>query len=145
MYGFPQDYAKALEHWHRAGELGHAASYHNIGYAYLYGRGVERNEKKAKHYWELAAMGGDETARHNLGILEEREDNHDRALKHYMISVEFGDTDSLKQVKQLCVRGRATKDDYAKALKAYQAYISEIKSDDRDKAAAYSDNYKYYE
>ena len=41
-------------------------------------------------------------------------------------------------------KGCATKDDYAKALQAYQAYLSEIKSDDRDKAAAFSDDFKYY-
>ena len=38
----------------------------------------------------------------------------------------------------------ATRDDYEKALKDYQAYLVEIKSDDRDKAAAYDDEYKYY-
>jgi len=42
----------------------------------------------------------------------------------------------------MCSIGYATKDDYAKALKAYRAYLAEIKSDDRDKAAVYSDEYK---
>ena len=41
--------------------------------------------------------------------------------------------------------GHATRDDYAKALQAYQAYLSEIKSNDRDKAAEYDEMYKYYE
>jgi len=31
---------------------------------------------------------------------------------------------------------QTTKDDYAKALQTYQAYLDEIKSDQRDKAAA---------
>ena len=39
-------------------------------------------------------------------------------------------------IQKLYKDGHATKDDYAKALKAYQAYISEIKSDQRDAAAA---------
>ena len=39
--------------------------------------------------------------------------------------------------------GDATKDDYDKAIKAYQAFIDEIKSDQRDKAAAIRDN-RYY-
>ena len=39
--------------------------------------------------------------------------------------------------------GHATKDDYAKALRAYQAYLAEIKSDQRDKAAAASADYRY--
>ena len=38
----------------------------------------------------------------------------------------------------------ATKDDYAKALRAYQANLVEIKSPQRDQAAAFNDAYKYY-
>ena len=40
--------------------------------------------------------------------------------------------------------GHATKDDYAKALRAYQAYLAEIKSAQRDAAAAARANYRYY-
>ena len=54
-----------------------------------------------------------------------------------MIAVGSGDNDSLKMIQQLYTTGHATKDDYAKALQAYQAYLDEIKSDDRDKAAAF--------
>ena len=108
------------------------------------GEGVERNEKKAKHYYELAAMGGDEVARYNLGDLEEEAGNTDRALKHFMIAVGFGDGDSLKQIKQLFMKGHATKEEYAKSLRAFQSCMDEIRSDQRDKAAAFSDNYRYY-
>ena len=31
------------------------------------GEGVDRDENKAMHYWELAAMGGHAIARHYLG------------------------------------------------------------------------------
>jgi len=37
-----------------------------------------------------------------------------------------------------------TKDDYAKALRAHQSYLDEVRSDQRDEAAAHSDEYKYY-
>ena len=70
---------------HRAGELGYATSYCNIGYAYSNGRGVVRDERKAIHYWEIAAMGGDETARHNLGCYEEENGRPTRAMRHYII------------------------------------------------------------
>ena len=43
------------------------------------------------------------------------------------------------------MHGYATKDDYAKALRAYQAYLDGIKSVGRDEAAAFSDRFKYYE
>ena len=144
-YGLPQDWNKALELWHRAGELGIAKAYCNIGFCYFYGRGVERDEKKATHYWELAAIGGNTTARHNLGLSESNAGNFGRALKHYMINVEGGSNDSLKRIKQMFSNGHGTKDAYSKALLSYQSYLGEIKSDQRDKAAEYSDNYKYYE
>ena len=144
--GLSQDMDKALELWHRAAELGHTArAYYNIGNAYLQGRGVERDEKKAIHYWELAAMRGDVFSRHNLGCDDGNAGNMDRAFKHFMIAVEGGDNESLKSIKQMYKDGYATKDEYAKALEAYQEYLVEVKSDDRDKAAEYDEIYKYYE
>ena len=49
------------------------------------------------------------------------------------------------RIKDMYMDGDATKDDYANALRSYQAYLDEIKSDQRDKAAAAKDIYKYYE
>ena len=40
--------------------------------------------------------------------------------------------------------GHVAKNQYAKALQSRQAYINEIKSDQRDKAAAFRDSYRYY-
>ena len=82
-------------------------------------------------------------ARHGLGNAEIRAGNYGRALKHYMIAVGSGYNESVKMIQHMCKDGYATKYDYAQALKAYQAYLDEIKSDDRDKAAAYSEKYKY--
>ena len=59
-----------------------------------------------------------------------------RALKHFMIAAEGGFYRSPKNIKSMYMDGHATKDDYAKALRAYQAYLIEIKSDQRDEAAA---------
>jgi len=143
--GYPQDYTEALELFHRAGELGLADAYLNIGYTYEHGQGVEVDKKKANHYYELAAMGGDSIARYNLGRLEENAGNMERALKHHMIAVEGGNNDSLKEIQELYSNGHATKDEYAKALQLYQVYLGEIKSDQRDKAAAYDNKeYHYY-
>ena len=140
----PQDHAKALELWHRAAELGDAQSYYDVGNSYLQGNGVERDEKKAVHYYELAAMGGHVISRHNLGVLEKRYGNMDRALKHHMIAAGCGDNDSLEKIKQMFKKGVATKEDYTQALLSYQANLVEIKSAQRDEAAAFDDEYKYY-
>ena len=100
--------------------------------------------KKAEHYWELAAMSGGVQARHNLGCREGNVRNMDRALKHFMIAAKEGDSKSVEYIKLLFSKGHATKDDYTKALRSYQAYLDEVKSDQRDKAAAFRDEYKYY-
>jgi len=148
--GLPQDYAKALELWHRAGELGYAIAYASageLGYAvsaYYDGRGVEVYKKKANHYYELAAMGGNANARYNLGNLEGRAGNMDRALKHYLIAVSSGDAESLKQIQLFYSKGHATKEDYTTALQSYQTYLGEIKSKQRDDAAAADNRYRYY-
>jgi len=142
--GFTQDYAKALEFYNRAAELGYADAYCSIGCAYLNGRGVEADKEKAKHYWKLAAIRGNVEARHILGVDEENAGNVNRALKHYMIAVGGGYDDSLKRIKVLYTYGQASKEDYMKALQSYQTYLSEIKSSQRDKAAAANDRYRYY-
>jgi len=144
LHGFPRDYTKALELYHRAVELGYSKAYNGIGYAYQYGQGVEVDIKKASHYFELAAMRGDVTARHNLGVNEENAGNIERTLRHYMIAVRGGYSNSLKKIKELYSNGHATKDDYTKALRLYQAYLNEIKSDQRDKAAAAREDNRYY-
>jgi len=144
-YGLPRDHAKALELWHRASELGSADAYCNVATAYRIGRGLEVDEKKAEHYAELAAIQGESKARYNLGVVELQADNYNRALKHFMIAARNGYSNSLEGIKVMYLGGDATKDDYAKALRSYQLYLHEIKSDQRDEAAAFSDEYKYYE
>ena len=116
----------------------------NIGNAYHFVQGVERDTKKGEHYYELAAIRGNVTARHNLGCIEGRAGNWDRALKHYMIAAGGGYDDSVKNILLLYRHGHATKEDYRNALQAYQTYLDEIRSEQRDKAAAFSDQYKYY-
>ena len=141
----PQNHTKALELWRRAGELGHADSYCKVGCAYALGDGAEIDKKKARHYYELAAMEGHAQARYNLGANEGKAGNIGRAIKHFMIAIRGGDTDSLDTIKKMYTQGYATKDDYMKALQAYQVYLGEIKSEQRDKAAAFdSKKYRYY-
>jgi len=145
MHGFRQDHVKALEQYHRAAELGDAGAYSNIGYCYMYGEGVEVDQEKANHYFELAAISGDNTARFNLGNAELNGDNMDRALKHHMIAIRGGFSESLKVVKEMYTNGDATKEDYTEALRTYQEYLGEIESAQRDKAAAAYAQYCYYE
>lgn len=144
----PQDNAKANELMHRAAELGDANAYSTIGSAYSHGDnyslGVERDNNKTIHFWELAALMGHAGARHCLGNAEVGVGNMSRAVKHYTIALRGGYMDSLIVIKQLYMRGDATKDEYTKALRAYQMYLDEVSSDDRDKAAASRYRYRYH-
>ena len=143
--GLPQDHGKALDLWHRAGDLGCSKAYNSIGHAYEHGRGVEVDMKKAKQYYELAAMGGDVQARYNLAFTELKAGNLNRALKHFMIAVRSGDDKSLKEIHTLYSEFHLVKkEDYTKALQLYQSYLCEIKSKQRDEAASAREDYRYY-
>ena len=134
IMGMPQDFAKANELWLRAGELGCAEAYYNLGNSYYSGMGMEVDTKKAKYYWELAAMNGNVEARYNLGCGEGRAGNYHRAVKHYIIAARAGHKKSLDGVKKGFMDGIITKDEYSNTLRAYQERHNEVKSDVRDKA-----------
>jgi len=143
--GYPQDNTKALELWHRASELGCTNAYNSIGLAYQCGRGTGIDEKKAKYYHEQAALKGDLNARFNLGLYEAiRAGNMDRAIRHYIIAVRNGHTNSLREMQELYSNGHATKEDYTTALRSYQTYLGEIKSKQRDEAASADEDFRYY-
>ena len=95
---------------------------------------MEEDKKKAKHFYELAAMNGNLSARHNLGCMEIEADNHNRAYKHFILSARAGDKKSLDVVKTGFMHGIVTKDEYANTLRAHQKIQDDVKSDDRDKA-----------
>jgi len=144
LYDLSQDYGKALELWEQTAEFGCADSIIKIGHLYYHGHGVEMDKKKARHYFELAAMRGCVEARHNLGQLECSAGSMDRAIKHLMIAIDGGNNDSLTVILSIYKEGYTSKDEYVKALRAYQKYLGEIKTSQRDKAAAFHEDYKYY-
>ena len=137
-HGLLQDEAKASELWLKAGELGCADAYYNLGISYKHGRGVEINSKKAKHYYELAAMEGCADSRHNLGCLEGEAGHYQREFKHYMIAAKAGLKESFDMVKNgfMNYDNCVTKDEYEETLRAYHNRQLEMKSEARDKVAA---------
>jgi len=134
--GLAQDYRKSNELWLKAGELGCAEAYYNLGQSYKLGTGVEVDKTKAKHYFELAAMNGSAQARNNLACLEGEAGNEHRAYKHMIIAARAGRKQSLNKVKEGFMRGYITKDEYANTLRVYHERQKEMKSDAREKAAA---------
>ena len=77
-------------------ELGSTRALYGVANAYNSGEGVEKDGKKARHYYELAAMKGDYISRCNLGAEEGIAGDFDKALKHLLISCGRGHMFSLK-------------------------------------------------
>ena len=107
--------------------------------------------KKAKHYFELAAIHGNMDARQTIGVMEGRADNHFRATKHYLIAARAGFKLSLDMVQHAysCAPSiedqeasgfmfaYVTKEEVENTLREYQRSQDEMKSEARDKALAF--------
>ncbi|EJK48074.1 hypothetical protein THAOC_33160, partial [Thalassiosira oceanica] len=102
--------------------------------AYHGGDGVQQDNARAVEFWTKAAMRGHAGSRYNLGWLEGNKGNHNRAVRHYLISAKMGERDSVENMKRSFMGGFATKEQYAEALKGYQDAVEEMKSPQRDEA-----------
>ena len=129
------DFKTAYEYWTKAADLGDVEAHYQLSTSYRDGKGVEKDEKRALHHAEQAAIGGSPHARHHLGWIDEQLGKMARATKHYIISAKLGFDESLK-----CIRGiyecgfYVSKEDFAAALRGHQAAIVAAKSPQRDAA-----------
>ena len=126
---------KAMKLWLRAGELGHAMAYDNIGYAYDMGKAWKGMRRKLNITMSLQ-LWGECNSKVQSWLLEERAGNMSRAVKHWMISAGAGHDESLKAIRECFLDGHATKDDFEKALRAHKEAKDEMKSDQREAAAS---------
>jgi len=76
--------------------------------------------------YEKAAIHGHVKSRFNLGVHELNKGNYERAVRHFLISAKMGDKDSLDNIKDMLAKGRASKEQYADALKGYQDSVEEM-------------------
>ena len=139
LWGLPLDRNKAFELYKRGAELGSIEAHDQISKAYKngFGEGIKWDMDKAQYHMEMAAKGGHEVARHNLGLINKSfYGSSDRVMKHFMISASAGFEKSLKEVGEGYKAGHVTKDEYAKTLHAYQNTREEMKSVQRAKVAA---------
>jgi len=91
--GLQQDLRKAFELFQRGAELGLSMCHAKIAHMYQ-GEEVERDEEKSIHHLMLAAMGGHEESRYNLGAIEHNNGNMNKAMKHFMIAARSGYVDA---------------------------------------------------
>ena len=128
------DYIGAFEYYTKAAELGNAMAHYNLSIMYDLGDGVEKDEKKQVYHLEVAAIGGDVKARHNLGCHEEINGRMERAVKHWFIAANMGHEGSTKAPWKCYARGSVKKDDLTMTLRAHQAAVNAAKSPQREEA-----------
>ena len=131
------DYDRALEYYTKAAEFGDVEAHGCLGNLYYDGDGVDTDMKKAVYHLEQAAIGGHPDARGILACYEIDSGRFNKAAKHLMINANLGDDISLQQIKGLFMQGIVSKEEYAAALRAYQAAVNETKSAEREKAESY--------
>ena len=132
--GLPQDTNKSIELIIRGADLGSLEAHWSLTSTYLFGRGAEKDVKRGVHHLSFATMGGHEMARYFCGQMESQK-SMNRAMKHHMIAAKAGVDLSLKKVGEGFKAGHVTKDEYASTLRAHQASIAAMKSEQRTKAA----------
>ncbi|KAK1733634.1 Sel1-like repeat family protein [Skeletonema marinoi] len=130
------NYSRAFEYLTKAAELGDITAHDSLSCMYHNGLGVEKDRGKEIYHMEEAAIGGHPNARHNLGCIEE-DDNEERAVKHWIIAATQGNDGSIKALMGAFRRGFVTKDDLAAALRAHQVAVDATKSPQRDAADEY--------
>jgi tetratricopeptide (TPR) repeat protein len=131
------DYKSAFEFLSKAAELGDIAANYELSIMYHTGEGVEKDEKKKMYHLEVAAIGGHDLARYNLGAIELKNGRYERAFKHFIIAAKLGDDDSLTALKLGYKKGDVSKEDFAAALRGHQAAVDATKSPQREKGEAF--------
>jgi len=76
-----------------------------LGACYLFGRGVPKDEQKARALLEPAASLGNATGLRFLGVLYERSEDYDKAAGFYAQAVQKGDDKSLIRLARLNAHG----------------------------------------
>jgi TPR repeat protein len=114
--------------------LGAAAAHRALSGMYYVGQGVTKDTKMSIYHAEEAAMLGCPDSRYDLGVYYVKKGKYDKAKKHFIMLANIGYDGSLKWRKELYVDGKASKEDYAGALRAYQAAVNAAKSREREEA-----------
>ncbi|EJK48112.1 hypothetical protein THAOC_33120, partial [Thalassiosira oceanica] len=135
--GVQQDVPRAIELWTKAANLGDLGAHFILGIMYCNGKGVEKDVARGIRHFQHAAMQGDPESRLMLGAHEYKNGNHQLAVRHCMISAKMGHEVSLNAIKDMFMKGHATKAQYAESLRGYQNALEETKSPQREEAKAF--------
>ncbi len=105
-----------------------AKEYYEAGYNYLYGNGVEADEKKAFEQFCKAVEYGDPTSMFFVGRMHETgigaELDYDAALYYYQLGTEYNEPNCTYMLGRFYKDGIHVARDYAKAVELFEAAIA---------------------
>ena len=129
-----EHYFKAVEYFTKAAELDNVEAHFRLGCLHLLtdAEGVEQNVWKGMYHLEVAAIGGHAGARYLLGVVEWSSNNHERAVKHYIIAATQGQDDAIKKLTEAFKSGFVEKENLDAALRAHKAAVDATKSPQRE-------------
>ena len=117
------DYATALREWQPLAEQGHAGSQYQLGLLYANGKGVTKDDAKARLWFEKAAIQGHTEAQVNLGVLlmyaRGGQQDYKMAVYYLRLAANQGKDLAQRRLGQLYERGEGVQQDYVKAYMWY--------------------------
>ena len=120
--------AAALENFLKGAELGHIASYANVGAIYMVeGDGVHKDMRLAVQHTKIAADAGNAVAANNMGELYVRGigvlQNYEKAAEYFRIAADKGSGKGMDNLAALYVDGTGVPVNYPEALKLLQSAV----------------------
>ena len=132
--GVRKNEAKAFELFNRAADLGFADAFGQLGFGTVNEElGSTQNRAKAKEYFEDGARKGDVLSRAALAWILDDEGKHDLAIKHWHLASAAGDDDSVTHLLKCFTKGKLSKPDLERALRAHKAASDEMNSEERER------------
>ena len=120
IFGIEKDIDKALEWFHKAGELGNSAALNNIGYIYS----TLKNNKEALIWYEKAANLGDVVSMLNLSNSYRRDFNNKKRAREWLKKAEsLPDTYSIRKVADYYFQEDVIKTHIDRAISLYYKAI----------------------
>ena len=122
--GVTKDYYKAVEHYRKAAELGHADAQLQLGYCYDIGAGVSQDCYEAVKWYRKSAEQGNIYAQHNLGNSyyngEGVTKDYYEAVKWYRKAADQGYASAQNNLGSRYYNGEGVGKDYYEAVKWYR-------------------------
>jgi TPR repeat protein len=123
--GVPKDPEKSFRLTAQAAEAGMRDAVLAMGWFYLNGVGVERNNEQAKRWYRKSARQGEPKAMFSLGQMAYDEQNHKDALVWFSRAADKGHARSLFWVGKLYWRGHGVPTDRKQAMRLFQRAAGE--------------------